>query len=146
MRLLVRNQTPEEAAELAEIRGMTLGQYFRAGGAPAMLVREELTALTGSPTLKEARMERLTQREPETIDALQSAYAKRLTFNELLALAGLRLEERVESGEDMDVDEARDLALVRTHLEDALTRYNSACYRRLGIWQRADPDRRSQTE
>jgi hypothetical protein len=34
----------------------------------------------------------------------------------------------------------RDLALAATHLEDALTRYNSAQYRRKGTWNRADPD------
>lgn len=37
---------------------------------------------------------------------------------------------------------ARDLALSATHLEDALTRYNSARYRMKGIWKRADPDAR----
>lgn len=37
MRLTVRNQTPEEAAALAAERGMTLGQYLRSGGAPAMV-------------------------------------------------------------------------------------------------------------
>lgn len=36
--------------------------------------------------------------------------------------------------------EARDLALSITHLEDALTRYNSSRYRRKGTWGRADPD------
>lgn len=35
---------------------------------------------------------------------------------------------------------ARELALSRTHLEDALTRYNSAQYRKAGTWKRADPD------
>jgi len=35
---------------------------------------------------------------------------------------------------------ARDLALAKTHLEDALTRYNSAQYRAKGTWKRADPD------
>lgn len=38
-------------------------------------------------------------------------------------------------------EEARDLSIAITHLEDALTRYNSARYRRAGTWQRAEPDR-----
>jgi hypothetical protein len=38
-------------------------------------------------------------------------------------------------------DAGRDLALAFTALEDAATRYNSACYRFAGTWKRADPDR-----
>lgn len=34
----------------------------------------------------------------------------------------------------------RDLALARTHLEDALTRFNSAQYRIKGLWERRDPE------
>ena len=151
MRLLVRNQTPEEAAALAAERGMNLGQYLRAGGAPTLLARAELAALAGVPSLgslpapdhQEEPMERLTHRTAERIDELEDKVARELTFNELVALAGLRLEFRSEAQPAVDADEARDLALVRTHLEDALTRYNSACYRRAGTWKRADPDRLS---
>lgn len=35
----------------------------------------------------------------------------------------------------------RDLELAQIHLEDALTRYNSAVYRINRTWQRADPDK-----
>lgn len=34
----------------------------------------------------------------------------------------------------------RDLSIAITHLEDALTRYNSACYHLAGTWSRRDPD------
>lgn len=45
---------------------------------------------------------------------------------------------RAAYGPDQGV--ARDLSLAITHLEDALTRYNSACYRIDGTWKRRDPD------
>lgn len=35
----------------------------------------------------------------------------------------------------------RDLAIAKTHIEDAQTRYNSARYRMKGTWKRADPDK-----
>ena len=37
-------------------------------------------------------------------------------------------------------DAARDLSLSITHLEDALTRFNSALYRIQGMWVRRDPE------
>ena len=40
MKLRIRNMTEQEAAALSAARGMTLGQYFRAGGAEAMLTEK----------------------------------------------------------------------------------------------------------
>lgn len=61
------------------------------------------------------------------------------TFNDFGASMMEILEEQLGSGHDGSV--ARDLALSRTHLEDALTRYNSAQYRIRGTWKRLDPDK-----
>lgn len=61
------------------------------------------------------------------------------TFNELGAeMQAILDERRAEAGQS---EAGRDLALAATHLEDALTRYNSARYRMMGTWKRADPDR-----
>lgn len=64
------------------------------------------------------------------------------TFNELgrqmQAILDLTRDEAGQSGA------GRDLALAATHLEDALTRYNSGRYRMLGTWKRADPDRHTE--
>jgi hypothetical protein len=130
--------TEEEAAALAAERGMTLGQYLRMGGAEAMLL-----ARSPSTDHQEERLERLTNRTDEQIDDLNDKVARELTFNELVALAGERLErlEKSEEPSRVSIDEHRDLWLSRAALEDALTRYNSACYRRHGSWKRADPDR-----
>lgn len=67
-----------------------------------------------------------------------------LTFNQLgermhAAIAFRRAEARLLPDERADLA-GRDLALANTHLEDALTRYNSARYHALGTWQRRDPD------
>jgi hypothetical protein len=62
-----------------------------------------------------------------------------LTFNEHGAEMMKELERQIdECGRS---EAGRDLALSRTHLEDALTRYNSAQYRKKGTWKRADPDK-----
>lgn len=60
------------------------------------------------------------------------------TFNELGAEMMARLEELLGTGEPGTVK--RELALSKTALEDALTRFNSACYRMAGTWKRADPE------
>ena len=61
------------------------------------------------------------------------------TFNEHGAEMMNIIERQLdEVGRDLP---GRDLALARTHLEDALTRYNSAQYHRRGTWKRADPDK-----
>jgi hypothetical protein len=54
-------------------------------------------------------------------------------------------DEGRPSGVDYDRfrDAGRDLSIAYTALEDAATRYNSACYRIAGTWKRADPDRKS---
>lgn len=52
------------------------------------------------------------------------------------AQATARIPVGVEAG-----DVLRDLALSRTHLEDALTRFNSAQYRLRGTWDRRDPEK-----
>lgn len=62
-----------------------------------------------------------------------------MTFNE-------RGQEMMDKLDDMlDVSyppkAKRDLALSRTHLEDALTRFNSAQYRIKGTWVRSDPEK-----
>jgi hypothetical protein len=62
------------------------------------------------------------------------------TFNEHGNAMMVLIEEKAESASAFDGPARRDLALARTHLEDALTRYNSACYRINGTWKRADPD------
>ncbi len=49
------------------------------------------------------------------------------------------LDEAIEA--EGRSDAAREFALARTALEDALTRYNSGRYRQLGVWKRVDPDR-----
>lgn len=93
--------------------------------------------------------DRLTGRSRRERDELAARPAGELTFNELLALAGQKLAEKVggKLGERMpeplaqfSTDIGRDLALAHTALEDALTRHNSACYRIAGTWKRADPD------
>jgi hypothetical protein len=61
-----------------------------------------------------------------------------LTFNELGAAMMERINTQLLNATG---DTARDLALARTHLEDALTRFNSAQYRLAGTWKRADPER-----
>lgn len=60
------------------------------------------------------------------------------TFNSL----GNKMLGMIEDRRHLDLSGAakRDLALSATHLEDALMRYNSACYRVLGTWKRADPE------
>lgn len=84
--------------------------------------------------------DRLTGRTPEQMDELEGK-AGHLTFNELLALAGQRLESMQQAAQaDADRDAGRDTALAFTALEDALTRHNSARYRLAGTWKRADPD------
>ena len=96
--------------------------------------------------------DRLTKHTDEELVALENSYAHSLTFNELLALAGQRLTDKVDRAENWmgntsvsdKVDTKRDCALVQTHLEDALTRYNSACYRLVGTWKRVDPDRKGE--
>jgi hypothetical protein len=62
-----------------------------------------------------------------------------MTFNDHGAAMQQRIEELLDMPYDGDVK--RDLALARTHLEDALTRFNSAQYRLLGIWNRRDPEK-----
>lgn len=54
----------------------------------------------------------------------------------------LDLMRDIREAKDLAVgnDEARDLALAVTHLEDSWTRYNSARYHRLGLWKRSNPD------
>lgn len=63
-----------------------------------------------------------------------------MTFNEhglaMLQMASNRRDEAY--GQDAAL---RDLSIAITHLEDALTRYNSACYRMAGTWKRADPEK-----
>ena len=66
-----------------------------------------------------------------------------MTFNEhgnamLARIAELRIS--ANSAPDGSAAIA-DLDLARTHLEDALTRFNSACYRIAGTWGRADAER-----
>lgn len=60
------------------------------------------------------------------------------TFNML----GNAMQEMAEQQRNQASDGAvgRDLSIAITHLEDAMTRYNSAQYRRKGVWKRADPD------
>ena len=66
------------------------------------------------------------------------ALSRPMTFNELVieAVAIAKAHRSTTS----DPEEGRDLSLAVTHLEDALTRYNSSRYRRAGTWKRADPD------
>jgi hypothetical protein len=95
--------------------------------------------------------DRLTARTAEEIEGLLDAPAAALTLNELLALAAQRIAEKNdeiavarEGGtDDYDRfrDAGRDLSIAYTALEDAATRYNSACYRIADTWKRADPDR-----
>lgn len=66
-------------------------------------------------------------------------HLKELTFNEIVGEAIDRAKALRESARGGD--EGRDLSIAITHLEDALTRYNSSRYRRFGMWKRADPDR-----
>lgn len=61
------------------------------------------------------------------------------TFNQLLNEAlGIAQARRVDAATTFDA--ARDLSIAITAIEDALTRYNSACYRIAGTWKRVDPD------
>jgi len=68
-----------------------------------------------------------------------------LTYNQLGNAMLEKLEELTDSDEVMNHDDwyliDRDLAVARTALEDALTRYNSAQYRIRGTWERRDPDK-----
>lgn len=61
------------------------------------------------------------------------------TFNELLNHA-LKMATDQRNSTPIS-DAARDLSIAITHIEDALTRYNSAQYRESGNWVRLDPDR-----
>lgn len=95
----------------------------------------------------EKHRDRLTNRTSVEIGLLMGKDAGELTFNELVALAGIRLAQKSamigqQASPDvtMSVDAGRDLSLAHTALEDAATRYNSACYRLGGTWKRADPD------
>lgn len=113
--------------------------------------------------------DRLTERDADEIARLRVQTAADLSFNELIALAGQRLaakadelnEKRIAFARRLDdlrvagegnvedarvegerlTDAGRDLSIAHTALEDAATRYNSACYRLAGTWKRADPDR-----
>lgn len=89
-------------------------------------------------------VDRITGRTSDEIGALEDSRAGDLTYNELLALAGQRLNDRIaELGlvvDEAKVDTGRDLSLAHTALEDAATRYNSARYRANGTWKRGDPD------
>lgn len=60
------------------------------------------------------------------------------TFNELVSQALAQAESRRAVAHTPE--EARDLSIAITHLEDALTRYNSSRYRHRGTWKRVDPD------
>lgn len=70
-------------------------------------------------------------------------------MNAAIALAGLRradslaiAQNAIDEGQrDQHNAAAREFALSITHLEDALTRYNSARYRQEGDWHRNDPDK-----
>ncbi len=92
--------------------------------------------------------DRLTNRTDEEIVILGNHAASSLTFNELLALAGQKLNEKAEvvrnsmgnSDELSVIDAGRDCSLAHTALEDALMRYNSVRYRIDGTWKRKDPD------
>lgn len=97
--------------------------------------------------------DRLTNRSEEELAQLENSLASALTFNELLALAGLRLAERAHqvrhgmgnSDEQTVIDAGRDCSIAFTDLENAAMRYNSACYRIKGMWKRVDPDRMNET-
>lgn len=65
-----------------------------------------------------------------------------VTFNELGAQMLAILEEQIES--DGRSESGRDLNISKTHLEDSMTRYNSAQHRRAGTWKRDDPDKPEQ--
>lgn len=92
--------------------------------------------------------DRLTDRTDDELIALQSKTAGELTFNELIALAGVELTHKafivrhsMGNSDKIDViDAGRDCSMAHTSLEDALMRYNSACYRINGTWKRMDPD------
>lgn len=93
-------------------------------------------------------MDRLTKRSDEELMLLKDKRLEDLTFNELLAVAGQKLEEKMYVANNgmgnADIidrsDAMRDGALTHTHLEDALMRYNSLCYRLNESWKRADPE------
>lgn len=97
--------------------------------------------------------DRLTKRTDEELEELEGRLASSLTFNELLALAGQRLDVRAgqvrhtmgNSDEQATIDAGRDCSVAHTALEDALMRYNSATYRLKGTWKRVDPDRHTHT-
>lgn len=55
-------------------------------------------------------------------------------------LNALFASDEVADHEDW-ADIHRDLELAQQHLQDALTRYNSAQYRLRGTWERRDPDK-----
>lgn len=79
---------------------------------------EDAAAESAEPVLTEATFNQLGARMLELIDEAKT-----------------QLRDKIDAGM-----EARDLALSATHLEDALTRWNSSRYRRRGSWGRADPD------
>lgn len=105
-------------------------------------------------------VDRLTGRSAEEISELRQREAGSLTFNELLALAGLELSDKQDAVSTMgppaahshshhaksieqqfqQIDAGRDGSLAHTSLEEALTRFNSLCYRLRGTWKRMDPD------
>ena len=61
------------------------------------------------------------------------------TVNELVNEAIKRADEFRSNTADSGA--ARDYSLAITHLEDGLTRFNSAQYRLAGTWNRRDPER-----
>lgn len=91
--------------------------------------------------------DRLTKRSDSELEILGNHVAKDLTFNELIALAGQKLNKKAELVKDLEiqsiteaVEAGRDCSIAHTALEDALMRYNSASYRIEGHWKRLDPD------
>jgi hypothetical protein len=78
-----------------------------------------------------SRMAKLSEPEPPTFNEHGNAMLRRIWH-----LLGDDLDRGV-----MTEDSIRDLELSREHLEDALTRYNSARYRMNGTWGRQDSDR-----
>lgn len=76
--------------------------------------------------------------------AVDEAGRTETTYNEHGNAMLRRVAELFELGDVVLVgneDAIRDLELARCHLEDALTRYNSARYRMNGTWGRQDSDR-----
>ncbi len=71
----------------------------------------------------------MTQVAPET------------TFNDHGKAMLARLADMTARPEAQDLEVFGDLEQAKLHLDDALTRYNSARYRMAGMWDRADSDR-----